>query len=223
MPPAEPTEREAIRRIVASYDDRVTRVYSRLRFVILRQPFLEEIGQYLPRSGRILDLGCGFGLFSLYFASLEPARRIVGIDRSPRRVERARASARRLGLDNVEYHVADARSWSDGGRYDAAYALDLVHHLPRAGIPEFLRSVRDRLRPGGVLLLKEVEDRPAAKRWFTLALDRLMVGMAPIHYWRAGELVSLLEGLEFAVVRHRMRDVIPYPHILYVARRPEHG
>ena len=36
------------------------------------QPFLDEIGQYLPRGGRILDFGCGFGLFSLYFALRSP-------------------------------------------------------------------------------------------------------------------------------------------------------
>ena len=217
-----PDEADPIRRIVASYDDVVTRLYSRIRFVILRQPFLEEIGQYLPRAGRILDLGCGFGLFSLYFASLEPGRRILGIDRNARRVARARTSANRLGLANAEYEVADVRTWSSSEAFDAVYALDLVHHLPRATVPGFLGAVRDRLRPGGVLLLKEVEDRPLHKRWFTLALDRLMVGSEPIHYWSAAELVALLEGLSFHVVRHRMRDVIPYPHILYVARRPEH-
>ena len=31
--------------------------------------FLEEIEQYLPDHGTILDLGCGFGLFSLYIAA----------------------------------------------------------------------------------------------------------------------------------------------------------
>ena len=43
----------AIRSIVASYDDPVIRLYSRVRFTILRQVFLEEIGQYLPREGRV--------------------------------------------------------------------------------------------------------------------------------------------------------------------------
>jgi 2-polyprenyl-3-methyl-5-hydroxy-6-metoxy-1,4-benzoquinol methylase len=212
---------DPIGRIVASYRDPVIRTYSRLRFIILRQVFLEEIGQYLPAAGRILDVGCGFGLFSLYFAALEPSRRIVGIDRSSRRIDHAQASARRLSIANAEYRVADVRSWDGGERFDAAYSLDVVHHLPAAEVPPFLAKLRDSLVPGGLLLLKEVEDRPAWKRWFTLALDRLVVGREPIRYWPAAELTALLEALGFEVVRHRMRDVLPYPHILYVARLRE--
>ena len=64
--------REAIARVVEAYDDRVIRTYSRARFLILRQRFLDEIGQYLPLSGDVLDLGCGFGLFSLYYAQVLP-------------------------------------------------------------------------------------------------------------------------------------------------------
>ena len=95
-----------------------------------------------------------------------------------------------------------------------------MHHLPRGAVPDFLATLRAHLRPGGVLILKEVEDRPAWKRWFTRVLDRCMVGAEPVHYWSAVELAALLGGLGLNVVRHRMRDVLPYPHILYVARAP---
>jgi 2-polyprenyl-6-hydroxyphenyl methylase/3-demethylubiquinone-9 3-methyltransferase len=215
-----PAPAQAIRSIVGSYDDLVIRLYSRVRFTILRQIFLEEIGQYLPKNGRILDLGCGFGLFSLYFATLGPERRITGVDQDARRIELARASAARLNLTNVDYHVGDGLDWNSDESFDAIYLLDLIHHLPRASVPEFLERLRGRLRPGGVLVLKDIEDRPWWKVMFTLALDRLMVGTEPIHYWSPAELQPLLEGLGFDVVRHRMRDFLPYPHIVYVNRLP---
>lgn len=60
-----------IARIVASYDDPVVRLYSRIRFVILRERFLGEIGQYLPSSGHVVDVGCGF--VSLLSISWHPA------------------------------------------------------------------------------------------------------------------------------------------------------
>lgn len=211
--------RAAIRRIVGSYDDWITRLYSLIRFAILRQPFLEEIGQYLPREGRILDLGCGFGLFSLYFASLEPGRRLLGVDLNPRRIERARASAHKLGLENVEYQVANVVEWEGKEQFDAIYFLDLVHHLPSGEVGNLLDKVRALLRPGGVLVIKDVADRPRYKRLFTLILDRLMVGMEPIRYWPPDELTELLEDdLGFEVIRHRLNDFLPYPHILFVAR-----
>ena len=68
-------QREAIARVIAAYDAPIIRAYSRGRFLILRQRFLDEIGQYLPDEGVVLDVGCGFGLFSLYYAQLVPGAR----------------------------------------------------------------------------------------------------------------------------------------------------
>lgn len=208
---------KAIRRIVMSYDDPLTRLYSLIRFTILRQPFLEEIGQYLPQKGRVLDLGCGFGLFSLCYATLAPGRNITGIDLSAARIERARESARKLGLDNVHYEVANILEWERAEQFNAIYLLDVIHHLPYDSVPQFLQKIRSLIAPGGRLIIKEVADRPRHKMLFALILDRLMVGMEPIRYWPPDELTQLVASLGFEVFHHRMTDILPYPHILYTA------
>ena len=210
---------DPIRRIIASYESRVIRAYALCRFAIMRQYFLEEIGQYLPKRGRILDLGCGFGLFSLYFASQQPDRTLVGVDIDEGRITDARKSAAKLGLENVRYASGDVLEWDGERGFDAIYILDMIHHLPQEDVRGFLEGVRSRLEPGGTLVVKEVAARPVLKAWFTLALDRLMVGwQEPIRYWPEEELTALFEELGFQVYRHRMKDFLPYPHILYVAR-----
>jgi 2-polyprenyl-3-methyl-5-hydroxy-6-metoxy-1,4-benzoquinol methylase len=209
-------ERSIVSRIVANQENLIVRLYARIRFVILRQQFLQEIGQYLPREGRILDLGCGFGLFSLYFALDGPGRRLTGVDLSARRIEWARQCAERLGVTNVSYTASNVLAWEENAQFDAVFMLDLIHHLPRNEVEGFLRQVTSLIAPGGILILKDVSNRPFYKRWFTLALDRLMVGMEPIHYWDPSELSSLIEGLGFRVKRHTMNDFLPYPHILYL-------
>jgi len=215
-----PAQLRAIDRIVRSYDWGIIRLYSRVRFSILRQPFLDEIGQYLPANGRILDLGSGFGLFSLYFALTAPGRSIVGVELDARRVDCARSSAERLGSSNVQDACSDARDWKSSETFDAIYLLDLIHHLPAAEVPAFLDAVKERLKPGGILLVKDVADKPAYKRLFTLFLDRLMVNRDPIRYWPPEELSDLLEKLGFDVVRHQMKDFLPFPHVLYICRDP---
>jgi 2-polyprenyl-3-methyl-5-hydroxy-6-metoxy-1,4-benzoquinol methylase len=213
--------REAISRVVGAYDDLVTRVYSRARFVILRQRFLDEIGQYLPAEGDVLDIGCGFGLFSLYYAQLFPRARFHGIDLDARRIVRAQRAAERLGLGNVAYAVGDARSYRAAGPYRAAYMLDIVHHVPPETVPPLLGELWKGLSPGGRLIVKDVDARPAYKRWFTCALDHLVAPGAPVHYWPADRLQGLLEEVGFRVYRHLMVDVLPYPHVLYVCERGE--
>ncbi|MDP6385005.1 MAG: methyltransferase domain-containing protein [Planctomycetota bacterium] len=209
----------AIRLVIDTYTNFAERLYSRIRFLILRQPFLDEIGQYLPRGGRILDLGCGFGLFSLYFALRAPRCQFTGVDLNDKRIQRAQENSKKLGLSNIHYQVGSALDWHGQEHFDAIYMLDLVHHLPAAEVPHFLEKTSALLKPGGVLLMKEVADRPRYKMLFTLALDRLMVGREPIHYWPPAELARVLEGLGFEVKTHRMTDFLPYPHILYIAKR----
>ena len=205
-----------IRSIVSAYDDPVVRAYCAVRFLILRQRFLEEIGQYLPADGPVLDIGCGFGLFSLYYAATAPGRFVRGLDLDARRIAMARRAAGRLGIDNVQYEQSDARDFKGDGEVAAAYMLDIVHHVPPATVPSLLAQLRRCLAPGGRLLVKDVDTRPAPKRWFTWALDRAMAPRTPVRYWSAEELTAALERARFSVHRHLMVDVLPYPHILYI-------
>jgi cyclopropane fatty-acyl-phospholipid synthase-like methyltransferase len=207
---------DTVRRIIRAYDDPIVRAYCWARFGILRQRFLDEIGQYLPEAGPVLDIGCGFGLFSLYYAATGPGRFVRGLDVSGRRIAMARRAAARLGLDNVAYEEGDARDFKGDGEVSAAYMLDIVHHVPEASVPPLLAALRRALPPGGRLLVKDVDTRPAPKRWFTWLLDRAMAPATPVRYWSAEELTGALEHAGFAVHRHLMVDVLPYPHVLYV-------
>ena len=207
---------EVLRRICASYDSWITRAYVWGRFRILRQRFLDEIGQYLPPQGRVLDIGCGFGLFSLYFAATRPRLHISGFDLNANRIATARLAAAKLGIANVAYEVKDARAFREGEEFNAADMLDIIHHIPFEATEPLLRAVAASLALGGVLLVKDVDTRPSYKRLFTRCLDLVMDPRTPVRYWSAVELQDLLETLGFRVNRHQMRDALPYPHVLYV-------
>ncbi len=210
---------DTIRSIVRAYDDPIVRAYCMARFVILRQRFLDEIGQYLPSTGPVLDVGCGFGLFSLYYAATAPGRFIRGLDVNGRRIRTARGAAARLGIRNVQYEEGDARDFKGDGEIAGAYMLDIVHHVPPAVVPSLIGELHRCLAPGARLLVKDVDTRPAAKRWFTWALDKAMAPGTPVRYWSAEALSDVLEARGFRVYRHLMVDVLPYPHILYVCER----
>ncbi len=210
---------EAVSRIISAYDDRIVRAYCWARFRILRQRFLDEIGQYLPSRGRVLDIGCGFGLFSLYYSSVSPGLQLHGLDLNPRRITMARRAASSLGLTNVVYEVADARDYRSDGNYDAAYMLDIVHHVEEESVRPLLEQLAKTVRSGGRLIIKDVDTRPAYKRWFTHALDRLMDPRTPVRYWPSEELQALIEEVGFTVHRHLMVDLLPYPHVLYICQR----
>jgi 2-polyprenyl-3-methyl-5-hydroxy-6-metoxy-1,4-benzoquinol methylase len=215
------TSDSPLQRIVQAYDDPIVQIYCTIRFMILRLRFLDEIGQYLPPAGQVLDVGCGFGLFALHFAMQNPNLRIQGFDLSERRVNMARRAAARLGVANVDFHVADAAAFTYHSPIAAAYMLDLIHHIPEPSVQPLIDTIASNLEPGGRLLVKDIERSPNYKLGFTWVLDKLMDVRAPVRYWAPEEIQPLIERAGFVVHRHRMIDYLPYPHILYVStRRP---
>jgi 2-polyprenyl-3-methyl-5-hydroxy-6-metoxy-1,4-benzoquinol methylase len=214
-----PTADEALRLIVGAYDDTLVRAYCTVRFMILRQRFLFEIGQYLPPTGQVIDVGCGFGLFALYFATRFPALQIQGFDLSERRIETARRAAARLGVQNVTFHVGNAVDWRLDSPISAAYMLDLIHHIPEPSVEPLITTIASQLLPEGRLVIKDIEPVMSHKLAFTWLLDKVMDYKAPVRYWAPEEIQPLLESNGFDVHRHRMIDYLPYPHILYVGTR----
>lgn len=195
------------------------RAYAFARFVIMRQKLLALMNLVLPAEGRILDVGCGFGLFSAYFGLMCPARRMVGVDPSARRIEMARTVARKLDLRANEYHVGTAETLAVEGSFDAIFMLDVLHHVPPESQLSLLEHLRDRLAPDGVMLIKDVTTDQPFKLGFTRLLDRAMVGLnEPLAYRHHHEWSRMLARLGMRTRIVRVPDVLPYPHVVIVGR-----
>ena len=104
---------------------------------------LQQMG---PLAGkRILDVGCGLGESSVYFA-LRGAR-VTATDISPGMVDLTRRLAKHHGVD-VEGVVSSAESLNvPDGEFDFVYAANLLHHVADRNV--FLATVVKALKPGG--------------------------------------------------------------------------
>ncbi len=111
------------------------------------------------RVDTALDLGCGPGHTTRLLAEVARAHRTVGVDGSERYVAAARA---RTAADPavelaVQFAVHDVTSLPlPAAPADAIYARLLLAHLPDP--PALVEQWRTQLRPGGVLVLDDVED-----------------------------------------------------------------
>lgn len=198
----------------------VERIYSRIRFSILRPKLLSVMDLLLPDEGRILDVGCGFGLFAAYFGQTHPRREITGIDPNARRIAMAERVTRSLGLTNHSFIAGDVRNAKLEGPFDAVYVLDVMHHIPAESQRSVLERLHDLLAPGGVLVMKDITTEPRHQLLFTEALDRLMVGFdEPLAYRHHREWGQLLSDIGFRVRVVRVPDILPYPHVVISATR----
>ena len=110
------------------------------------------LGLLLPAVD-VADLACGEGYLSLEAARW--ARRVVGIDRSPLVLKRAKALADRRGVKNVSWKRGELEKLPlENATVDVALLSQALHHAddPRRALSEAVRI----LRPGGQLLLLDL-------------------------------------------------------------------
>jgi ubiquinone/menaquinone biosynthesis C-methylase UbiE len=105
---------------------------------------------------RVLDLGCGAGDVTFVAADLVgPDGSVVGVDRSPEALARARLRAGQRGLAQVRFVEGDIDDPAPGGPFDA-----IVERLVLWLVPDpaaLLRRQATVLRPGGLVVPIEAD------------------------------------------------------------------
>lgn len=178
------------------------------------------VGAAVPREGRVLDLGCGFGMFAALLALDAPAREVAGLDVDAGKVRRARA----LFGDLAHFERVDL---GEGAlpEADTCVVYDVLHHL--ADADALLRRVAGSLPPGGRLVVKENDVEPLGKRVVSELVEVVATGSgltrsAPVRFRsRAGWTAALrAAGFEVELAEHlRAREGWFVPHSLFVGRR----
>lgn len=116
-------------------------------------PYEEWLLANLPPSrGAVLEIGCGVGHLSRRLAKV--FARVVAIDFSAGMI----AAARRHTDAPVDYVCAEMFAWLDEhtSAYDCIVTVATLHHVDLATA---LRSMAHALKPGGRLLVLDLEER----------------------------------------------------------------
>ena len=117
--------------------------------------YLAEMGALLallpPPPARLLDLGCGTGWTSVFFA--RAGYEVVGVDLAPDMIEQAEANRARAGLDGLRFAVSDYEELAFEQAFDCVVFYDALHHAvdEAAAVACACRA----LRAGGVCVTSE--------------------------------------------------------------------
>jgi 2-polyprenyl-3-methyl-5-hydroxy-6-metoxy-1,4-benzoquinol methylase len=186
---------------------------------------LPAVERHLPVSGRVLEVGCGHGLFALYVALCAPARDVVGVDIDAHKIALAQDAAASLdpGEARVDFAVVEPGALPEGP-FDAIVINDVLYLMSDAERRAVIDACVDRLAPDGVFVVKELDVTP---RWkYQVGYLQELVATRVLRYTQGEQVeiapmrqfVEQLRGRGLTVVESRVDRGYLHPHALLTAR-----
>ena len=113
------------------------------------------LGGLVKKGDHCLDLGCGFGYYTLAMArEVGDDGRVTAVDIQPKMLEGTLRRAEKAGLSGrINLHRADVGELKLSGEYDFALSFWMVHEVKER--ERFINTVYSLLKPGGNYLIVE--------------------------------------------------------------------
>ncbi len=200
------------------------KIYNSIRYKTC--PF-EKIEKYVPKKGRILEIGSGYGIFSNFLALKSTDRFVKGVDIDRKRTEVSLKTIK--DRINIEFKSADAKNMIVGKDNKSIVMVDVMYLLPYSSQEKLLINCFDNLLDGGCLVLKDMEMRFDWKFWWTILHEFLAVKVfnftfgEGLYFRRKKDYLSLLSSIGFKVECIALSKNYFYPHILYLCKKKDKG
>ena len=184
----------------------------------LTAPFLRTL-DLVPVGARVLDVGAGHGLLARLLVE-ERASEVVAVDPDLRKILTAWNDPRVRFVAGFDPCIR--------GTFDAVTVYDVLYRLSPQDRDALIARMRDRLEPGGILVIKDLDPGARIKaRW-----NRMQERVADFFHLTAGNygendspeaMRGRLERAGFDEIEQRRIDNgYAHAHIVYVARKRYH-
>lgn len=186
--------------------------FTRIRLFITA-PF-DALNKHIPQEGFIVDLGCGYGIFANLLGLLSDRRKILGMDLDAIKMKHADK-----GIKNVEFRVADITK-IEIPPADCVLLVHVLHHLSSPDDQEpLIRACLEKVRPGGKLIIAEIDRKPWWKFILTQLADHMLYPGQGIHYRFPESMDELLRKFSVKVEKEVMHQNTPFSHISYICTK----
>lgn len=131
--------------------------YATEQFVHTPNRLAREAVEHLSPGSQILDLGCGQGQDSLFFA--QNSLRVTACDISGYALDLFATEARRAGIETHQWDLTELPLPFPDGRFDAVYAHLSLHYFDGPTTRRIFADVARVLKPGGTFIALFNSDR----------------------------------------------------------------
>jgi 2-polyprenyl-3-methyl-5-hydroxy-6-metoxy-1,4-benzoquinol methylase len=127
------------------------RIYLILRWITT--PYY-SMTEHLPSNGKILDLGCGYGLLTLALAQNSSNRCVLGFDIDNNRIQAAQKSTE--DIKNIRFLIADLTSLPCE-QFNGIALIDVMQYFPISQQFLIFRQMYAALETGGIMIVRGLD------------------------------------------------------------------
>ncbi|MFH1826926.1 MAG: class I SAM-dependent methyltransferase [bacterium] len=169
-------------------------------WVFLRVAILPaiKINKIIPKSGTILDIGCGNGGLTNYLSIGYPKRKLIGIDLSKDRITDAlETTARGRNVSFINADVTKAKL----PKVDVYMIIDVLHHISYSKQEKLIAFLSKRLSSTSILLIKEVDNSNKLPFLFGHIIEKILYPQEKIYTRSKSEWKSIFNrlGLKYKI------------------------
>ena len=197
--------------------DPLNRIHMVIRYK--RCPY-EQMEKYIPKSGKVLDIGCGHGLFANFLALKSQDRFVTGIDPCAEKIKVARKSLNdRPNINFIKSFFSDL----DNHDFAAITLIDVLYLIPHQEQEKIVRLALSFLKDNGVLMIKEVPGDNSLRFKLAYLQEIVMVRLfrrtfgADFYYRNLPDWSALLDKIGYKSETIRLDT--PMPSYLFICRR----
>ena len=177
-------------------------------------PF-EDLMAKIPLGAHMADIGCGGGSFLMLCNRYRELASGTGMDISAEAISIAQAR----NEPGLTYICSADPDDLPARQYDVVSIIDVLHHVPPSLQTEFLEKAAGKVRPGGLLIYKDMARRPWIWAWANRLHD-LVLARQWINYLPIETAQTTVAGMGYDVTALPDQRMFWYAHESFVARRP---
>lgn len=152
------------RKLVAQYIYKGPVLEWYIRIKLRLENNYELVNQHLPKKGLITDVGCGYGYLAYLLAFVSAERKITGLDYDHEKIRLASHCPAKP--DHLHFVHADITS-QPMLEQDAFVLSDVLHYLEPDQQTRLIQTCIEKLRAGGILLIRDADKNMAKRHWAT--------------------------------------------------------
>ncbi len=174
---------------------------------------------YTEGQTSAFDIVCVSGQFVSVLARFSSIEKIKCIEISETLVRNAREVNRQFSeKKKISFEVFDGVTLPDDiAEYDIVFLIDVLHHVPKNAQRTFVRTIKEKMRPGAMLVLKDID--ASSPFVFFNKLHDLVFSKEIGHEMKHSELVNYMKELGFTITESFTKRMFVYPHYFVVVTK----